>query len=58
WVRSTAAPGQGREVEPNLVWGLGAPALPTGRRARDFSDIYVVPIRQTHEVRLSTLVNA
>src|ERR671917_1651497 len=58
WVRSTASPGQGREVEPNPVWGLGAPALLTGRRARDFSDIYVVPVRQTHEVRLSTLVNA
>ena len=58
WIRSTGSPGQGREIEPNPVWGLGAPALLTGRRARDFSDIYVVPVKQTHEVRLSTLVNA
>ena len=45
--RSTATQGQGPEVGLNLVQGLGAPASPTGRRARDFSDVCSVPVRQT-----------
>jgi hypothetical protein len=57
-VRSTATPGQGPAVGLKLVQGLGAPALLAGRRARDFSDVCIIPIRRTYEVRLSTLVNA
>ncbi len=35
----TVTPGEGPEVELNLVQGLGAPALLTRGRARDFSDV-------------------
>ena len=37
----------GPEVGLNPVQGLGAPALLAGRRARDFSDVCIVPVRQT-----------
>jgi hypothetical protein len=46
-VHSTAPPEQGPEVGLNPVQGLGAPALLAGRRARDFSDVCIVPVRQT-----------